>query len=265
MKVLYFDCSSGITGNMAIGSLLDLGIDTNDFLLEMNKLNLGGYSFCIEKEQVNETIGTRFDINISCCERPKNLSDVKELIMESGLCTVIKEKSIGIIHDILKAEARVRNKGIDELDLSSRDFLHLLLEIIGCLVCIKLLKIERVYSSLLYDGKGFADINGSLFPVPMPVVLEMLKDAKIPVINHENENALITPAGLGLIKNLAVNFGNMPAFIIDCVGYGISSKNEGRKNTLRAVLGDLYGTDELVMEEMAFMETSLEFANCNTL
>lgn len=259
MKVLYFDCFSGISGDMALGAMLDLGIDAEEFMFEIKKLALDGYDIKISKKTVYGITGT--DVEITSEEKHshihRKLSDITELISTSALKSSVVETSIGIFKEIGRAEAAVHGVDINEIHFHEVGAMDSILDIVGCAICLDLLGIERVFSSPLHDGKGFTNCSHGMIPIPVPAVLEMLKDSDIPLISEDVNCELVTPTGMGFIKSVAVSFGNMPAIMIDKVGYGFGKRDTGKLNAVRVVEGDLFGNyDEL--EEIVMLETNLD-------
>jgi len=132
-----------------------------------------------------------------------------------------------------------------------------IVDIVGTAICIDLLGVKKVFSSALHDGKGFVECQHGILPVPVPAVLEMLTDGKIPLVIEDVQAELITPTGMGIIKCLASDFGNMPAMIVNRIGYGMGKRDTGRLNALRVIMGDLFGEDNM-LEEIAVLETNID-------
>ncbi|HHV99451.1 MAG TPA: nickel pincer cofactor biosynthesis protein LarC [Clostridiaceae bacterium] len=343
MKVLYFDCFSGISGDMTLGALLDLGIDSELFKSELKKLNLSGYDIVIQKKSINGIYGTDVQVLIykddnagshdhgynnggkhgdhhtgSHCsgnehyhehyhehshehhhgqnhehshehnhdhhdhshehlhghnhehhyehnhehkhhdhKNHRNLKTIEELIDESGLKHSVKELSKKVFREIAKAEAKVHNKDINEIHFHEVGAVDSIIDIVGTAICIDLLGIDKVYSSPLHDGRGFITCAHGIIPVPVPAVMEMLSGTNIPLITEDVDTELITPTGMGLIKCLASDFGNMPAMFIDRIGYGMGKRKTGRFNALRVIMGTI-PHENMMMEEMALLETNID-------
>jgi len=332
MKVLYFDCFSGISGDMTLGALIDLGIDSELFKSELKKLNLSGYEIVIRKKSNNGIYGTDVQVlvdedgkvenhdhgynnsdkhgdhqNIShssgneqnhghhhghCHEHShehhhehlrehnhehhnqhhheqnhehhhhghttnRNLKTIEELIDDSSLKTSVKELSKKVFREIARAEAKVHNKDINEIHFHEVGAVDSIIDIVGTAICIDLLGIDKVYSSPLHDGRGFVTCVHGIIPVPVPAVMEMLSGTNIPLITEDVNTELITPTGMGLIKCLASDFGNMPSMLIDRIGYGMGKRETGRLNALRVVMGTI-PDESLMMEEMALLETNID-------
>ncbi|OPY58322.1 MAG: hypothetical protein A4E55_01001 [Pelotomaculum sp. PtaU1.Bin035] len=261
MKVLYFDCFSGISGDMTLGALIDLGIDVKCFKNELQRLNLDGYEIAIKKKVKYGIAGT--DVEINLCDdhaySSSNLQDVEMLINSSGLREKVKCFSKKVFREIARAEAKVHNKSIDEVHFHEVGAVDSIVDIVGVSICLDLLDVQMAFSSPLHEGQGFIECRHGMLPVPVPAVMEMLTGSKIPIpIIIENINTeLVTPTGIGIIKCLASDFGNMPAMIIDKVGYGMGKRDTGRLNAIRIVMGTLF-QENGDMEEIVVLETNID-------
>jgi len=278
MKILYFDCFSGISGDMTLGALLDLGIDYELFKSELAKLNLAGYDIMIEKKPKNGIIGT--DVQITLNEEYeklshthsdghghshthdhshsyRNLKSIEMMIDWSELNQNVKDFSKKVFREIARAEAKVHDKDINEIHFHEVGAIDSIVDIVGTAICIDLLGVKKVFSSPLHDGSGFIECEHGILPVPVPAVMEMLADSKIPIICEDVKTELVTPTGMGIIKCLASDFGNMPAMIVDKIGYGFGKRETGRFNALRVVMGTLFGEDSM-MEEISILETNID-------
>lgn len=301
MKVLYFDCFSGVSGDMTVGALLDLGIDAEAFKGELSKLNLDGYHVHIDNKMINGIRVTDFDVvidghdnhthchedhkkhehahshgdshhNHDCIENEhghnhhhtaRNLGDIERLINSSALGENVKDLSIKIFREIARAEAKVHNKSIEEVHFHEVGAVDSIIDIVGSCICIDMLGVDKVFSSPMHDGHGFIKCQHGMMPVPVPAVMEMLTESKIPLISEDINTELVTPTGLGIIKSIALDYGNMPSMTVDRVGYGAGKRNTGRFNALRVVMGtmaeDIAESDEIVILETNIDDMSGEF------
>ncbi len=265
MKALYFDCFSGISGDMTLGALLDLGADGDALRSELEKLKLSGYELIIQKVKKNGIIGT--DVKISIHESldtdhdinhvNRSLNDIESLIDRSDLKQQVKDFSKRVFREIAAAEAKVHDMPVEKVHFHEVGALDSIIDIVGVAICLDLLGIKKVFSSPLHDGRGFTRCNHGIIPVPVPAVVEMLKGSGIPFVIDDIAFELVTPTGMGLIKTLASGFGTMPAMIIDRIGYGMGKHDTGRFNALRVVMGSLFGETGM-LEEVAVLETSID-------
>lgn len=297
MKVLYFDCFSGISGDMVLGALIDLGIDVDIFKSELQKLGLNDFDISVEKKMKNSISVTDVDVLIKekdhdhdhshgCgkehhhdhgCENGRhgghhhnhhnhhdasvrNLADIEKIIDDSSLKDSVKQLSKKIFGEIARAEAKVHNKPISDVHFHEVGAVDSIVDIVGAAICIDLLNVDRIYSSPLHDGTGFIECQHGKLPVPVPAVMEMLTESNIPYIVEDINTELITPTGIGIIKTIASGFGAMPPMTVDRVGYGSGKRETGRFNALRCVLGT--ASDEGIKDnEIAVLETNIDDMN----
>lgn len=297
MKVLYFDCFSGISGDMTLGALLDLGIDKAAFLAELEKLKVEGYSIEIKNKLKNGISGT--DVHVVLEETghheddeehqygeihhidhhhhgehehthedahehththnsERNLEDIENIINHSELRPRVKSMSTKIFREIARAEAKVHGKGINEVHFHEVGAVDSIVDIVGSCICLDLLGIERIFASELHEGKGFVKCAHGLLPVPVPAVMEMLCSSKIPLITEDIPFELVTPTGLAIIKTISSGFGKMPPMSIEKTGYGMGKRETGRFNALRVVMGSLYQQDMIPNDEISILETNID-------
>ena len=308
MRVLYFDCFSGISGDMTLGALLDLGLDKNAFLQELEKLKVDGYSIEIKKVVKNGITGT--DVNVILHQEEdrvqeeqlhshehssqhehdhgqqhgtdhehshdhnhdhnhdhshdhqhshvRNLSDIEDIIMSSSLKPAVKAMSTKIFREIARAEAKVHGKDISAVHFHEVGAVDSIVDIVGSCICIDMLGVERIYASELHEGKGFVKCAHGLLPVPVPAVMEMLCNSRIPLITEDVPFELVTPTGIGILKMTCSSFGKMPPMSIEKSGYGMGKRNTGRFNALRAVVGTIYEQDTVPNDEISILETNID-------
>lgn len=241
MKILYFDCFSGISGDMTMGALLDLDIDREAFLMELSKLGLDGYKIEIQTKTVNGIRGT--DVNVVLTkedEHERGLIEIERIFDQSNLSDRVKAFSKRVFREIAAAEARVHGQPINEVRFHDVGGIDSIVDIVGTAICLELLGVERIYSSALHDGNGFIQCAHGIIPVPVPAVMEMLAGSGIPLISEDVGTEMVTPTGMGLIKCMASGFGSRPSMIVERTGYGCGKRATGRLNALRVILGSLY-------------------------
>lgn len=250
MYTLYLDAFSGISGDMFIGALLDLGLDFDVLQTELKKLNLSGYKLYYEKKAKNSVFGSDFDViledgkkdcGIEECHPHHNgrsFSDIKQIIENSNLSTFVKTHSIDVFHEIAEAESIVHNKNIDEIHFHEVGAIDSIIDIVGSFIGLEKLNITEIISSPLTDGCGHINIAHGEMPVPVPAVMQMRVNSSIPIHQRLDINTeLITPTGLGIIKNIVSNFSSIPDDMnILKIGYGFGKRDTGCFNVLRMLL-----------------------------
>lgn len=252
-KILYFDCLSGISGDMTIGALLDLGIDKDVFLAELKKIKIEGYDIKIEKDQKSGITGTDFTVILEEDSHNhehnhshqhdhhhhhgehRNLYDIEKIIQDSDLDTEVKKMSKDIFKHVAEAEAKIHGKTIEEVHFHEVGAVDSIVDIIGTAICINMLNVDKIYSSPLHIGTGHVKCAHGIIPVPAPATLEILKE--IDVYSTGIRSELVTPTGAAIIKALAEDIVPTPAMEIDRIGYGIGKKDLEITNILRVMVG----------------------------
>ena len=261
MKTLYFDCFSGISGDMTVGALLDLGINNKKFLRELGKLKLRGLKIKITRKKKNGITGTDFSVAEGHHHRDghshgRNLSDIERLIKKSGITPRAKGLAIKIFNEIGRAEAKVHGVNINKIHFHEVGAMDSIADITGAAICLDMLGAEKVYASELHDGRGTIKCAHGDLPVPVPAVVEMLAGSGIPLVQENINTELITPTGMGIIKCISSGFGAMPAMKIAGTGYGFGKRETGGLNALRVMMGDTAAEKD--GDSVAVLETNID-------
>ncbi|MDQ1239153.1 MAG: pyridinium-3,5-bisthiocarboxylic acid mononucleotide nickel chelatase [Thermodesulfobacteriota bacterium] len=263
MRIAYFDCFSGAGGDMILGSLLDAGLPLNVLCSELDKLGLDHYQ--IEPKQVLKR-GLRATQAVVAFEshhdRPhqRHLSDIKQIIHESGLASSIKEQSIAVFTRLAQAEARVHQVSVEEVHFHEVGAMDAIIDVVGSVVGLASLKIERVLCSPLHLGSGTIECAHGILPVPSPATAELVRGK--PVYATEVKGELLTPTGAAILTTLASDFGPMPAFRVSAIGYGAGTSDFQIPNLLRVMIGD---KEECALgheiDRVAIIETNIDDMN----
>ena len=258
MKIAYFDCFSGISGDMTLGALVDLGLEPAFLESELAKLKLEGYRLNFAKAKKQGITGTKAHVELLQYDHDhdhdhdhnhnhnhdhdhdqhhsRNLNDIRQLIENSDLGENIKEKSLSIFVRLGEAEAKVHDTTIDKVHFHEVGAVDAIVDIVGAVIGISAIGIEKIYSSPLSLGSGTTKSAHGVIPVPAPATLELLKG--IPVRQTGIRSELVTPTGAAIIGTLAEGFGPMPEMVIDKIGYGAGTKDlTEQPNLLRVCLG----------------------------
>ncbi|AVK61581.1 lactate racemization operon protein [Lactobacillus sp. CBA3605] len=256
MRILYLDAFSGISGDMFLGALLDLGLDFEALKTELAKLPVTGYTLTHVRQAKSSIYGTSFDVQVAGGKdhgfvehhhpdaghhhhgAARHLSDILTLIDNSALSTTVKERAQAIFTEIAQAEATVHQMPLAEVHFHEVGALDSIVDIVGCCVALELMQIDQIIASPLSDGSGFIQVAHGQMPVPVPAVMQMRVGTQIPIHQRlDVQTELITPTGMGLVKTLVHEFGPLPADQTPLkVGYGFGQRDTGGFNALRAVL-----------------------------
>lgn len=261
-KILYFDCYSGISGDMTLGALLDLGIDLPHLQEILSGLDLDGYHLDVDKVNRGGIAGTRVVVSLN--DDPpvrRNLPDILSIIEDSSLPGPVKAKSKAVFQNLAEAEAVVHNIPVEEVHFHEVGAVDAMVDIIGSAAAMYLLEIDRIYCSPLPAGRGVVHTAHGRLPLPAPATLELLAMRKTPIYGSDYDFELVTPTGAAIITTLADSFGPLPVFNIEAVGYGAGSIDPGYANYLRLLLGHHQNIKSSQEEEVAVIETNIDDLN----
>jgi pyridinium-3,5-bisthiocarboxylic acid mononucleotide nickel chelatase len=261
-KVLYFDCYSGISGDMTLGALLDLGLEVEKLRWMLSGLKLGGYR--LETEQVNRggIAGTKANVILEAAEPvTRHLSDILQIIDSSDLPRQVKENSAAVFQRLAEAEASVHGTALEKVHFHEVGAVDAIVDIVGTAAALYLLGISEICCSPLPLGGGEVQTEHGRLPLPAPATLELIARRQIPVKGRDVQFELVTPTGAALVATLAKSFGPMPDFTIQKVGYGAGSHDPGYPNYLRTILGEKFAAQQLYEEEVLILETNIDDLN----
>jgi uncharacterized protein (TIGR00299 family) protein len=220
-KILYIDCFSGISGNMMVGALLDLGLDFLFLKNELKKLNIAGYNIACGEVKIGSIKAKKFDVKVTRSQPYGDYEDIKGIIGKSNLDSGIKKISLDIFQLIAEAEAGVHGYDIDKVHFHDVGAVDSIVDIVSTAIGLKNLEIKTFYSSSIPLGSGFVDSSQGKLPIPAPATVEILKE--IPVYGGTFDFEATTPTGAAIIKTLAAKFGEIPCMEIEKIGYGAGS------------------------------------------
>lgn len=264
MKIAYFDCFSGISGDMTVGALLDAGLKIETLEKELNKLGLSGYQLEVNKVVKKGISATQFKVKIKEEGVERRFEDILTILEKSKLDEEIKKETEKIFFNIAQAESKIHRKDIDKIHFHEIGGLDSIIDITSAVIGIKTLGIEEIHSSALPVGKGFVKCAHGVIPVPAPATLELLKN--IPIYSGGIESEMITPTGAGIIGTLAKSFGERPLMKIERIGYGAGEKEFTIPNLLRVSIGEKILKDEnlkdgYVSDEAVLIESNIDDMN----
>ncbi len=263
MKMIYFDCFSGISGDMLLGSFIDLGVEATYLTNELKKLHLNGYQMVYSRKKTGGITGSDVDVqldkpNHDSHHHHRNLSDCTAIIQNSSLSSWVKEQASQVFAEVACVEGHVHGLPMNEVHFHEVGAVDSIIDIVGAFICLERLGIKKVYASPLHDGHGFITCAHGRMPVPVPAVAQMLASSgrKIPYIQEDIPTELVTPTGLAIIKTIATNFQWLPDMHIQKIGYGTGKRDTGKINALRAVLGEQADSPE--QDEVVLLEANID-------
>jgi uncharacterized protein (TIGR00299 family) protein len=260
MLTAYFDCFSGISGDMTLGALVDLGVPVDWLEAQIRDLPLDGF-----KLSAAQTVkGGIRAVDIVVAEQDdhahRNYGTIKHLIANSGLNDRVKSLSLEMFLRIGQAEARIHGCQLDQVHFHEVGGVDAIVDMVGTALAIDYLGIEKVMSARIPVGGGVTTCSHGTLPVPAPATVEILKG--VPV-SGGGESELTTPTGAAIIRVLADDFGPLPPMTIRKTGYGAGKREiSGRPNLLRILLGETgAGADELLHDTVLVVEANIDDMN----
>ena len=249
-NILYFDIIGGISGDMTLASLLDLGVPKEIFLQELNKLNMDNeFEIEIDYKYENGIKGTKVNVITKEQHCHRNLIDVYDIIDNSRLNNNIKERAKEIFMIVAKAEAKVHGTTIDKIHFHEVGAIDSIVDIVGSCILLDLLNIDKVYSTSVPLGSGFIQCAHGVIPAAAPATVEILKN--IPVKFNHVKGECTTPTGAAIIKTICDEFIDELDFNTKKIGYGVGHKKFEKPNILRVVLAQEDEHNEVVYEIVA--------------
>lgn len=291
MKVLYYDCFCGISGDMNLGAMIDLGVDKGYLLKEISKLKLESEYEIVVKKAIKKGIsGTKVDVILKNQDEGhkhhhghkhehrhddghshghnhesnhhhehhhRNLKDIEDIINSSDLSDRVKKLSIDMFMKVAEAEAKVHGKSLYEVHFHEVGAIDSIIDIVGSAICLDYLDVDKVMASQVQVGGGFVKCAHGIIPVPAPATVEILKDIPIKagLVNFETT----TPTGAAILAANVQAFTDKIGFSIEKIGYGIGNRELEIPNVLRVYIG----TEEKkeMLEDQYILETNIDDMN----
>lgn len=266
MKIAYFDCSAGVSGDMCLGALVDAGVPLKELEKGLKALPARGYRLETRKVKRAGIAATKVDVvirqsAISGQQPAKGWKDIRKIIKESSLPNGIKQKGLSIFRRLFEAEGEVHGEDYTKTHLHELGAVDCIVDIFGTLIGLNSLGVEGVYSSALNLGRGSVMTEHGRLPVPAPATAEILKG--VPVYSSDVPFELTTPTGAALVRELAQDYGYIPIMKILHTGYGAGQKDiPGLPNTLRIFLGEeMVQKKDEHLPKVSVIETNIDDMN----
>jgi uncharacterized protein (TIGR00299 family) protein len=259
MRIAYFDCFSGISGDMILGAFIDLGLDLHTLTHHLSKINLSGYNIGVSREKRGSITGTRLNIQVEEDKQPhRSMAEIRQIIGESKLPDQIKETTLTILERLARVEGNLHQQSPEDVHFHEIGAVDSIVDMVGACIGLHLLDIKKVLASPLPLGRGFVQCQHGMLPLPAPATLALLEDT--PVYDSGQQREMVTPTGAAILTTICSEYGGFPTMSITKVGYGVGRHPEDHPpNLLRVVLGQK--TIEAVKEKLLMVETSIDDMN----
>jgi uncharacterized protein (TIGR00299 family) protein len=256
MRVLYFDCFSGISGDMVLGAFLDIGVDPEYLKAELEKLNVPGFNLEINKTTKKGIGGTRCKVVIDKHEHQhRHLSDIKKIINESLLSQEVKNTAIAIFKRVAEAEGSVHQIPAERVHFHEVGAIDSIVDIVGAAICYHALAPDAVYGSAINTGSGFVKCAHGIMPVPAPATFEIIKDSDFSIYAKHSQMELATPTGAAILTTIAQYKPEFPKMSVEKIGYGFGEHELDTLNGLRICIGQI---DKKNDSQMYVIETNID-------
>ncbi len=244
MKTLYFDCFSGISGDMTVGALIDAGVPFSAVRDAMASLDMDGYELTVEKINKKGIMATQFRVHLDPgAKQPhRHLRHVVEIIDRGKLPEAVKAAAKETFRILAEAEAAVHGTTIEKVHFHEVGAIDSIVDIVAAHICLDYLGIEAVISSPLHVGSGTVKCAHGIMPVPAPATARLLLGK--PTYGGDVQGELVTPTGAALVVSRVSSFGGAPQMNVEHIGYGSGTRDiSDRPNVLRVLIGEQACTD----------------------
>jgi len=261
MKLAYFDCFSGISGDMTLGALVDAGCSVDYLHAELRSLQVPGWDLTAEKVWKNGMAATYVKVTTQDQLKHRSLSAILEILQKSQLVPQVRERVAAIFTKLGEAEARVHDVPLEKIHFHEVGAVDAIVDIVGACIGFHTLGIEKFACSALNVGGGSAKMAHGVLPVPAPATANLLQGK--PTYSNGVQKELVTPTGAAIVATLCDSFGPQPAMSVSAIGYGAGTADlEGQPNVVRIMVGE---TPEKTVagfdEEIAVIEANLDDMN----
>ncbi len=261
MTLAYFDCFSGISGDMILGALVDAGVSIDALRAELARLALPGYEIASERVTRSGIAATKVSVRTGLTEqKARHLSDILKIVESSSLSSAVRRKSSMIFTRLAQAEAKIHAATPDSIHFHEVGAVDSIVDIVGAVIGLELLGVSRIAASAVNVGSGMVQTSHGLLPVPAPATAELLTG--IPLYQSSPEFELATPTGAAVISSLGSAFGPLQQMKIDRIAYGAGEWDiPGRPNVLRIMIGEPAAPSAYDEDTSVVVETNIDDMN----
>ena len=264
MKAAYFDCFSGISGDMCLGAIIDAGLDLSTLETALKGLALSGYKITARKVVKQGLSAVKADVQIIDGEKQeaRGLAEITSIIEGSRLPEKVKDDALKVFRKLVAAEGMVHGVSPEAVHLHEVGAIDAIVDVVATVLGLHLLGVTTVYASPLPVGGGTVYCEHGILPVPAPATLELIRG--IPTAPSPVEAELVTPTGAAIAAALAREFGPLPAMTVQAAGYGAGDKNFSHPNVMRLIIGEIEEPEAVLplnQGEIAVIEATIDDMN----
>jgi uncharacterized protein (TIGR00299 family) protein len=256
MKIAYFDCFSGVSGDMLLGAMVDAGLSEAELKERLSALHLPGFDLSTRKVIKNGISATKVDVAVTDEVAERRLPEILEVVEKSELPQGIKERAVAILKNLGEVEAKIHGMSSDQVHLHELGGLDTIVDVVGALAGLEALGVGQVHASPLPLGRGFTLGAHGQLPLPAPATMALLEG--IPVVGSDLDVELVTPTGAAILAGTVAAFGPIPAMRLVTTGYGAGGRDLPIPNVLRLLLGEPVAAGAGAVESLVMLETNLD-------
>ena len=261
MKLAYFDCFSGISGDMTLGALVDAGVSLDHLREQLVGLQVPGWNLSSEKVWKNGMSSTYVKVKTEDQSKHRSLTEILDILEKSKLSPRVRERAAAIFRKLGEAEATVHDVPIEKIHFHEVGAVDAIVDIVGACIGFESLGIDQFACSPLNVGGGTAKMAHGVLPVPAPATAKLLQGK--PTYSNGVQKELVTPTGAAIVATLCNHFGPQPPMSVSAIGYGAGTADlEGQPNVVRIMIGE--STETVVPsfdEEISVIEVNLDDMN----
>ncbi|MGI6609017.1 MAG: nickel pincer cofactor biosynthesis protein LarC [Limnochordia bacterium] len=236
MRIAYFDCFSGASGNMILGALVDAGVPVAALEEDLHRLNLPGWQLKVTKESREAITGTHVEVAQTTSEHVhRSIQDIESIVTASSLSEKTQKTAMRVFEIIAKAEGHIHGVPATEVHFHEVGAIDAIVDVVGAISGLAHLDLDAIYVSPIHLGSGFVKAAHGRIPVPAPATLEILRG--VPVYSTGIRGELTTPTGAAILRTVATGYGPWPAMTVETIGYGLGTKHFPIPNVLRLAIG----------------------------
>lgn len=263
-NILYLECYSGISGDMAVASLIDLGVDLKYLKEALESVPIYGYTIKISKVKKNGVEACDFNVIIDEGHHVhRNLNDVFMIIKESKITLNAKKLAMKIFYIEAEAEAKAQGVEIEQVNFDEFGVVELIIYIVAVAVCLDYLNINDAVISEVYEGKGHVECQEGFVPIPVPAVTNMVLKYKMPIKITSNDGEMITATGMAIASAIKTKEALPESYVIKAIGVGAGKKDYNNSNILRAYL--IQEAERQQVEKILSLEINIDDCSGETI
>ena len=263
-NILYLECYSGISGDMVVASLIDLGVDLKYLKEALESVPIYGYTIKISKVKKNGVEACDFNVIIDEGHHVhRNLNDVFMIIKESKITLNAKKLAMKIFYIEAEAEAKAQGVEIEQVNFDEFGVVELIIYIVAVAVCLDYLNINDAVISEIYEGKGHVECQEGFVPIPVPAVTNMVLKYKMPIKITSNDGEMITATGMAIASTIKTKEALPESYVIKAIGVGAGKKDYNNSNILRAYL--IQEAERQQVEKILSLEINIDDCSGETI